>query len=89
MDWYVVINNNVTSITDIDAYKEYLINHNGQAPPIPEGVCSISESLFKNIDGIFNIYIPYSVKSLGTPLSLRGFFCSPFVPPFPFSRYFS
>ena len=72
MDWYVVINNNVTSITDIDAYKEYLINHNGQAPPISEGVCSISESLFKNIDGIFNIYIPYSVKSLSRNLFVNN-----------------
>lgn len=64
MNWYTIENNSVASIINVEQYKAYLRNHNGKVPPIPEGVDAINTSLFENIDGILNIYIPYTVKFL-------------------------
>ena len=67
-DYYHIIKNKtgieVIGLCDEVKFCQYLQKNKGIAPDIPEGVTKINENLFKNINGIKQIYLPYTLDEI-------------------------
>lgn len=67
-DYYHIIKNKigieVIGLCDEVKFCQYLQKNKGIAPDIPEGVTKINENLFKNINGIKQICLPYTLDEI-------------------------